>query len=167
MSNYMSLREQVEYIIKEKPGISSSEIADFFDGLPNAASQASACLTHIYAQGGWRREKTPQSGRAFCYWHDPDFKPEVKRRQVAPTNNGLLAQLDEALAEVSELRAWKEAAIKRFPDLAVSEIVLKARKIVAETLSHDEDHRGARDVLDGRRDCTALMRATIAALEAA
>jgi hypothetical protein len=68
-------------------------------------------------------------------------------------------------AELFALRAWKDAEIKRFPDLAVPETTMRARKIVAAQLLSDPHQR--EKVLSGRADTSVAMRATIAALEEA
>lgn len=66
--------------------------------------------------------------------------------------------------ELEELRRWKTEAIERYPDLAVSPIVLKARQMVAEEIgSGDPTMRDA--VLAGQRDGTITMRVAVKLLE--
>lgn len=63
--------------------------------------------------------------------------------------------------ELQELRAWKAAAIERYPDLAVEPVVLEARRIAAQFL----EGPAKADVLAGKKDECPIMRATVEALE--
>jgi hypothetical protein len=69
----------------------------------------------------------------------------------------------EALqAELAELRSFKDAAVARYPDLAVPEIVLRARQIAAAEYASDKVAVSA--ILNGTRDKSPLIRAILAAL---
>lgn len=65
--------------------------------------------------------------------------------------------------ELAELKAWKEYALRMFPQLEVATTVLRAREIVAR---HVDDNL-APDVLAGRRDNCPIMKAVLEALEVA
>jgi hypothetical protein len=74
-------------------------------------------------------------------------------------------RLEQAQAEIEELRAWKEAAMSRFPDLAVSAVVIKARKIVADEVRAGGDTLLANQIVSGLKDSTLMVRVALKALE--
>lgn len=164
MSKPIGLREQVKILIAEQPGISSKEIAEFFTELKNHESQVSAVLSHLYGEGGYRRERTAGE-RSFRYWPDPDAKPQPIPHKGKQTEVGAAVDLVALREEVVELRAWKADAIARFPALAVPPLVLKARQVVADQLRDCSDPEGAKAVLAGNRDHTTLLKAVVRALE--
>jgi hypothetical protein len=83
----------------------------------------------------------------------------------APPEAGLKVRLEQAQAEIEELRAWKEAAMSRFPDLAVSAVVIKARKIVADEVRAGGDTLLANQIVSGLKDSTLMVRVALKALE--
>lgn len=94
-------------------------------------------------------------------------EPKVKRKQQGPTNAGYEARITELKAQIAELEQWKADAISRFPDLAVSPMVVIARKLVADEVRKSGDNRLADEIIAGRNDNTMLMRVTLKALEEA
>lgn len=104
---------------------------------------------------------------------DPAAGLETRRKlkcknEATPTVKSVGKSLvyDEALAaleaELAELRDFKAMALTRYPDLAVPEIVLRARKIAAAEF---EDATTKAGFLGGQKDKSPIMRAIIAALE--
>jgi hypothetical protein len=73
--------------------------------------------------------------------------------------------MKELRRQLAELEAWKEAAMSRFPDLAVSPIVLKARKLVADEVRAGGDMLLANQIVEGKKDETLLVKVAIKALE--
>lgn len=132
------------------------------------------CLT-LYEEGHFERELGQYtSGRAngrrpYVYWIAETQTPHVRtvqpRKHKVPTEAGLQAQISSLQARISELEQWRLAAIERYPDLLVPDVVIQARKIVAEQFKETGDHGGVQQVLAGHRDTTMLMKAVISALE--
>ncbi len=81
--------------------------------------------------------------------------------QSKASMRGRIRQLED---EVASLRTWKADALERYPDLAVDQTTLTARKLVAKILRDGGDTQGADNVLHGSRDGSMIMRATVEAL---
>lgn len=164
----MTFNDELLFLIKEQPGMTAVALQEFFPDKTTA--NISAALSHLYNQGNLVRERIPGS-LAFAYTYQDGAKPQpLLNRQrgkarKAPTPAGLEARLAAALETIAELEAWKADAQKRYPDLAVSVIVLRAREIVAKRLTANGDRHGGDEVLKGRRDDTVLIQSTIDALE--
>ena len=100
------------------------------------------------------------------YEVNPEGKPPESKREVTePSLTALRAQSELLVATITELAAWKDDAIRRYPDLAVDPTVLKARKLAAQEVRAGGDHTLADQIVQGRKDDTLLMRVTIKALE--
>lgn len=91
--------------------------------------------------------------------------PPPKRAVKEPTEAALHFQIEGLQKQIADLQAWKQIAIARYPDLAVSELVLRARKLVAAELRESGDPALAEQIMTGSKDSTALMRVTLRALE--
>lgn len=89
----------------------------------------------------------------------------TRRKSVVQTPAGEAETCRLLREEVRELLAWKEAAIARFPDLAVDPLVLKARQIVSTTFLAQGDAEQAKNANLGKLDGRPIMIATLAALE--
>lgn len=157
------VRPEVARIIKELPGITAAEIAEFIPG--QTADTISAALSVMYRRGGYRRE---QEGYGYRYWCDDSAPPPVVPRKVnTQTEAGARAECVLLREKVAELEAWKADAIARFPTLAVPPLVLKAREIVAEEYRASGDTCGAKEAVEGKRDHTMLIKAVVRSLELA
>lgn len=101
------------------------------------------------------------------YEVNPEGKPpESKRKVTEPSLTALRTQIEQLVATITELAAWKDDAIRRYPDLAVAPVVIKARKLVAEEVRAGGDKHLADEILAGHKDSTLMVRVTIKALEA-
>lgn len=85
----------------------------------------------------------------------------IPQHDKIPEKKATVPEFQRMKREVEELRAWKEEAIRRFPDLAVPAIVIEARALVATEL--DNGHKA--EVLAGKKDDSPIMRAVLAALK--
>lgn len=169
----MSVTSEVLEIVKAMPGIRSTEIVEL---MPHVKiTQVSGILTTLFARGEVTREgpfETSRRGRGYYRYTvnpDPTPAPAVVKppKKTAPSESALQLRVDQLTYENFELRKWKEAAIERFPDLGVEQIVLDARQIVAKMLREspsNSDAALAAEVLAGRKDGSLSMRATIEAL---
>lgn len=165
----MSFADEVLYLIKETPGITAADLVEFFPD--KTAANISALLSNIYSQGNLVREKLPHPSKAFKYTYQEGAKPQPLLSRVrenkgkTPTPAGLEARLEAALETIAELEALKADAQKRYPDLAVPLVTIRAREIVAKRLAANGDKSGSEAVLKGHRDDTVLIQSTIDALE--
>lgn len=156
--------DEIIEIIREMPGVTTHDISEL---MPHVKRRTIIpTLSYLFAKGEVTREelRSENNRKMFKYFINPDPKPvarEPKRKQ--PTEVAWHARVAELEAEISELRAWKRAAIERFPDLDVDPIVIEARKIVAEE-TRATDPALADQVLRGLKDNMLPMRVTIAAL---
>lgn len=167
-------RELVVDVIRQMPGMTSKEITALISGA-NHTVVRSDILPELYRAGIVDRElgqaNKPCAGRQpyiYSIATNPtprkvEVKPKMRRKK--PSATGYEAQIAELKAQVHELEQWKAAAIGRFPDLAVADVVVKARKIVAAQLRESGDPKRADDTLAGRCDTTVLMKSVVAALE--
>lgn len=162
-----TLKEILE-VVTTLPGATSGQIIDL---MPHVKKQSVyAGLNSLYVRGTITREKT-KANCGFAWSVNPDGKPPVAQRTVkwtrspeAYTETKIVLPPPAIFTELEELRRWKAEAIERYPDLAVSPIVLKARQMVAEEIGNaDEVMRKA--VLAGQRDGTITMRVAVKMLE--
>lgn len=162
MSASMDMRQQIAFLIGERPGITAPELHEFFKETSYASF--SSIVSSVYNKGGLRRERIPKTNK-FRYFIDKGAKPErAKIRMRQPTDAGLKARLDEATSKIEALEKWKADAIARFPELGVDPLVLQARAIVAKILRANGDNTAASRVLSGDRDSTVALLATVDAL---
>lgn len=154
-----NISTEIAALLKDEPeGLTVAEIAQFFPD--RSTSNISAYLSVLYAGGGYRRETA--GGPAFRYFAEEGaVGVGIRRRNPKkPTTCTLQFRLDEALAKVEELAAWQTMALCRYPDLAVSPAVLKARQLLARRMPDR-----AADLLAGRYDDKPLVLAVVEALE--
>jgi hypothetical protein len=148
-------------LVETQPGITATQVADFYDVTHSAASGR---MARLYSQGKLNRRKTnPKGVRGVTFGYFPpngDVPEPAPLKRKTPTENGWQARFEVAQETIRELMEWREEALRRFPDLAVPDIVRRARQIVAKAAP---EHRA--EALDGRLDKKPIMLATIAALE--
>jgi hypothetical protein len=81
----------------------------------------------------------------------------------APMKDKQAEAWDEAImAELEDLRAFKKMALGRYPDLAVPDVLLRARKLAAAQFT---DIAAKTAIFGGQKDGSPMMRAIVAALE--
>lgn len=83
------------------------------------------------------------------------------------TDAGLNARIEELKREVQELKAWKNDALERFPELAVPPLLLRARKFAADEARSSGDNQLATSIMCGHKDNTLLVRVALKVLEEA
>ena len=165
-------REEITEIVREMPGVTQTEIMELMPHVP--CTTVSSMLNTMYVSGEVVRESKPtvaKRGRStvFAYTMNPDplQKPPAHTiRKTQPTSVAFESRIAELEAKIAELKAWKRAAIERFPDLDVDPVVLEARKIVAAEIE-TSDPSLASQVRSGVKDNILPMRVTIAALNRA
>lgn len=159
--------EIIELLRGEAEGLTTRQLHEFFPDLKYQAF--SGKLSYAYGTGGLRREREGTSNM-FRYWLDEGATPQpvVSRKHLKqPTPLAVGQEVADLRAKIAELEAWKAEAIARYPTLAVPAVVLRAREIVAADLKEHLDPQGAEQVLQGRRDDTAVIRSVVRALELA
>lgn len=166
-----STQSDILVAIEAYPGSTTQELINLLPHLPKSS-------VHTTVSTLFKRKKLrlgePKLGKKGSmiysyrtyYLNDGSVPPTPKSVSLkAPTEVGLKAQLERAQAEIVELRAWKEAAMSRFPDLAVSAVVIKARKIVADEVRAGGDTLLANQIVSGLKDSTLMVRVALKALE--
>lgn len=174
-----AVKQEVYEIVQAMPGVTSGEVVEL---MPHVKKQSVyAALNVAFTMGLMTRDGRPAK------WHWVEGKPVPPVRGIKPSsrpkwdvcvpnsveNSYTEAQIlrsGEAVlgrtnAELIELRQWKADAIARYPDLAVDPLVLKARRIVAQTLRDSGDANMAEVVERGTMDHKPLMKVALAALE--
>lgn len=119
---------------------------------------ASARLSQFVMEGLARREGAkinPESGIS-CGLYIPTGIPFSKR--IVEKRHPNRKRRAKTEPELFALRKWKADAIKRFPELAVSERVLKARLTLADIYRKEGQSIKATLVEKGELDDTEAMR---------
>jgi len=169
----MAIESEIREIVRELPGITAKNIAELMPHVNNP----SARIAMLLKRGEIRSEKVdnPNFGKSKTakpkvngYWIG-DGKPPVPKARIAktPTVDITIAERREVTAELAELRAWKAAAIARYPDLAVSNEVWQARQVVAKYFRDNDDRGKAEAVLRGHHDNSPAVQIAIRAAESA
>lgn len=164
-------RAEVLEIIREMPGLTSSEIASLMPH-KNKVTVASTVF-HLKQEGvievSGKKDTVSKDGRPkpiLTYTLSTNPTPNViKMKRKAPSEAALHMQIRELQQQITELQAWKAKAVEQYPDLAVEPVVLKARKLVAAELRASGDTSLAHHVEVGDKDTTLMMRVAIKALE--
>jgi hypothetical protein len=165
-------RDQIAELIQANPGITGSEIHVFFKGqFPR--DSISAHVSTLYQGGNYRRERAATSIHTYAYWYEPGAVPEARKpqKQHARLKLGNSANpesdsnwyVQDLKERISILEQWKAEAIRRYPDLSVPEITLKARKLAAAQFPADKHTQN--QILTGCMDNQPLMLGIISALE--
>lgn len=164
-------RDEVLEVIREMPGLTTNEIHALMPHISRAA--VNSMITFLTARGDIVRtegkvEVGPKgvSRRNPTYAISSDPMPKaVKHKVKEPSTAALHVTIKELHDKIVDLEAWKQAAISRYPDLAVPPVVLRARKIVAAEVRAGGDHTLADQIMAGTKDSTLMVRVTIKALE--
>lgn len=146
-------------------GLTATELSILTD-LHRSTVQKS--LIPLLLEGKLRREfegSSKRRGAKTAHYYLGDGTPQKvrswsKKKTSAPTPAGWQARYEEAAAQLADLIQWRSEATRRYPDLAIPDVVIRARAIVAKAAP---DHRD--DALSGKLDHKPIMQATIAALE--
>ena len=165
------LRGEVLEIIREMPGLTSTEIATL---LPHRNKITVATTVFRLKNEGIvettdkkaivGKDGKPKSVPIYTLSANPTPNV-VKMKRKAPTEAALHIQIKQLTTQIAELEAWNRDAIARYPDLAVAPTILKARKLVAEEVRAGGDHGLAEQIMAGSKDTTLMVRVAIKALE--
>lgn len=176
----ITLREEVIQVLKEMPDLTLNEIGELTS--VSVSQGLSGQVTKMYRAGELDREKadnpSPRKGnrgrwnKVYRYRlaQNPDMSQRTNRREIKlkePTDAGWKARIAEKDKIIQSLQTWKQNAIERHPDLAVSELVIQARKIAASSARENGDNKHASEIESGKCDHTLLVKSVIAALESA
>jgi len=165
----MKLDDRIMEVIEAVPMISAREIVTLLTDAK--ISSVTARLVTLFAEGRVIRERNSGNSGVYLYTAAPaGTKPPQKTVALrAPTNAAIAHKASEIESECAELREWKADAIRRFPELAVPEIIMRARAIVSDALKNEGDsapvRQGLAEIASGKRDHTVAVRAVVAALE--
>ena len=168
----MNVADEVMELVREMPYITSGQVIEF---MPHARKQTVySTLNSFYGRGLLLREPVPREpgkGGPQCFaWKVNDAPVPVRKvRAATPLSANEVVvtgttTLDFLRNRVAELEAWQRDAIERYPDLAISATMLKARQIVAQEIG-DSDPKSRAAVLAGQRDGSLPMRLTVKLLE--
>ena len=143
-------------IVEAEPGIDAIRMAAFFGVDHKTVSERAR---RLYREGKVDRRDIQLKGvRGVLYGYFPGTGtppiPDERKRKV-PTPAGIDATIKDLREQLAHLEEWKAEALRRHPDLAVSELTLKARRIVQQT---NPGHAPF-------RDDSPIMLAVMAALE--
>ena len=161
---------QVFQFIQDSPGCTGRQI---MDSLPEC-NHIYAKLAYLEKRGFVKKASIDNpdtaSNRRYVngYW-STGIKPEENR--VWPkikSKPRLRGQLEASWsAELIELRQWKAQALARYPELAVSDAVMRARVAAEEYYEQIGDRIRASDARSGRLDKSPVIQIAIKAREAA
>ena len=164
----MTARKEIVEIIREMPGVTSGQIIEL---MPHVNSQSvHSALNYLYVRGIAVRELDGETkfGRKPFTWKLADKPIPPIRKAPATMARRADAQVDGLKRRVAELEEWKAQAIRRFPDLGVDPVILRARQIVAaelRTTNDSSDRASAEAVLAGQRDNVLAVRLVVKMLE--
>ena len=169
--NNTNTRAEVLEIIRTIPEVTSSEIREL---MPHVTVGAVTSMVHwLKKRGDIENGTTKSKLKSDGVWLKvPTYKvSDTPKRKAhtfklkAPTLVAVSATVEELNEKVANLEAWKAEAIRKYPELAVAPVVLRARKLVAEELRASGDHALAKHVMDGAKDESMLIRVAAKALE--
>jgi hypothetical protein len=149
-----SVKQEVISVLKQLPNLTRYEIADLIPDRPK-----SSVLKTV--------QVLEKSGRIVC--PKDQMKPNPQPRgpkllKAYSLGNGVPRKAEPlplASKELEELRAFRAMALERHPELAVPEVVMRARGIVIQYVDKDL----AALVKSGRKDECPIMKAVVHALE--
>lgn len=146
--------KEILAIVRELPDLTRHEVAELMSHLNKYT--VFKHLQRMTERGvlalGSRRN--PNGNRHFNTYKVAAGPAPTK---VLPLVNDRLRDLE---GQVATLEAWKEAAIARFPDLAVAPAVLEARKIVAQHFVNGD----VQTIMRGGWDDKPIMRVALEAM---
>ena len=141
--------------VKAYPGLVATEIAELHPEL--RLSQVHSTLHEARAGGLIRGEKTDRHQRPMAYYAADGLPDEPMERRVRRVHK---TDIPALRARVAELEAWQADALARYPDLAVSANVLKARELLQMAVAGFDD-----EINKGEWDDHPVMRAMLHGLE--
>lgn len=160
----MTLEQEVLEVVREIPGSDTKSVEALLSHRPPSTVRNKLKSLTLRGELVRKPKASPTRGRnTFTYMISEAPTPiAVKPKQKAPTVAGLEARLGQAWRELEELKEWKADAIRRFPELGVPQVVLRARKIVAKQFGSDKKH--VDEILRGDNDNCKMMLAVLEAL---
>ena len=169
--NYGRASKEITNTVKIMPGLTANEIAKLIPDVKY--STVLSTVSNLAKQGvlvnaGYAtitKSNGLQVKAAKFNYSDSPVPLPTDRKLKKPTPTGYEAQISELKAQIAELEAWREAAVTRYPDLAVPPIVLRARALVAEEVAAGGDYTLADQIKRGLKDATLMVRVAIKALE--
>lgn len=168
------VRHNIIEAVKALPGITSPEIVELTGMKRQEVTQHLAVMAAegVLERVTKMRPHTGKAGRRTVYAYSVSQNPTptvvVKPKAKAPAENvetALRARISDLSAKLAEAEQWREDAIRRYPDLAVDPLVLKARKIVAMIYHGKLDTTRESDAMAGRLDKSPIMEVALAALQ--
>lgn len=151
--------EQLFDVFKTFPeGLAVHELATLADGI-NPPPKASALISFFVDQGlavKSGRKINPATGNNVTIYA-PSGKNFADR--VICSREPRRKRRGPFESEVKQLRAWKLAAIARFPELGIDPAIIKARTHVAKILRDEGNNAKAVMVELGELDGGEMMRA--------
>lgn len=168
-----TLKGEILEILRELPGLTTQEILEL---MPHTTRSSVFSLVSKLVRSGavevaGTKPGAPRQigGKPYpisTYRISANPTPNVvQMRRKQPSETALTVRIKELEDRIAELTVWKNAAIARYPDLAVDTVVLKARKLVAEEVRAGGDVALADQIIAGNKDATLMVRVTIKALE--
>lgn len=159
----MTIRQQVFNAVHECEGLTAEEIGVL---IGSSREETNRQLIVLLRAGKVSRRK---EGKQYVYFKGTgapgEPEPRSPRKKREPSEEGWHARYDDLVRQNAALIEWQRSAIARYPDLAVPEVTLRARKIAAEEF-HD-DRSKCEALLAGLMDDKPLMKAIVRALEEA
>lgn len=145
-------------------GLTSFELESLTEGVvprPKASALLSLFVSSGLAEKRGTRNNPTTSGVMTVYaptgraFKDKEFHKRL-------SNRGRRGPFE---SEVKDLRAWKAAAILRFPELGVDPVILKARAQVAQIMQSEGNVVKAAMIARGDLDDSEMMRVVISLLK--
>lgn len=165
-----SMRERAIEALEQFPeGLSVPQLKDLFPTAKNPNIWAST-ISALYNTGHVKPVGTEGVGKATARTWALTGKPinvdktPTPYRNITLTDAGLQARFNDAINRITELETWQENAIARFPDLAVAQSVIEARKRVAEYYRKSDTAQADRFV-KGLLDQSPMMQLVIKTIE--
>jgi len=148
MSNITRILETV----REFPGLTPREISEFTGIKMNSLTSP---ISEQIKKGVLKRK----DHKIYI----GDGKPIVPPKMQMKPETKLNLQVKQLQEQIADLIAWKDAAIKEHPDLAVKPEILEARRVLAKVFTDNGDKTKAAEARTGSLDNTTLMRVALLA----
>jgi hypothetical protein len=141
-------QEEILEVIRNMPGCSMGEIKEL---VSFGSDSVSSRLTTLKAKGMVRHE-----GKKY---YPGDGKPPIPKKLQAKAPIATMSMR----TELDELRAWKAAAIAKYPDLGVSPELKAAREAAIAYYKKIGDNNRANSVKAGELDNTPVIQVALLA----
>lgn len=138
--------------VREFPGLTPREISEFTGIKMNSLTSP---ISEQIKKGVLKRE----DHRIYMGDGKPIIPPKMRMKPETKLN----LQVQQLQEQIADLIAWKEAAIKEYPDLAVKPEILEARKVLAKVFTDNGDKIKAAEARTGSLDNTTLMKVALLA----